>query len=182
MKNLLLYVLCSCFLLSGCAVRTYKLTRDRVDQDLSVGNRGFLMGSGMGYEAKERKPTRTTHVVEVELGSPIKLEKRSAPKPVSSDILPSSPEVKSQIEPIAPAKYAESETLTPEQNLQKYTVQKNETLQKISRKLYGTTKKWKKIYELNKEVLKGPDKIYPGQVLNVPAFEESKHEPFENLK
>ncbi|MEI6631878.1 MAG: LysM peptidoglycan-binding domain-containing protein, partial [bacterium] len=51
---------------------------------------------------------------------------------------------------------------------EKYTVGKNDTLQKISKEFYGTTKKWLKIYEANKALLKGPDKIYPGQVLSIP--------------
>ena len=32
-------VLIVVFVLSGCVVRTYQLTRDRVDQDLNAGNR-----------------------------------------------------------------------------------------------------------------------------------------------
>ena len=49
-----------------------------------------------------------------------------------------------------------------------YTVEKGDTLQKISKKVYGTSKKWHKIYELNKEKLKSPDKIKAGQKLLLP--------------
>lgn len=49
-----------------------------------------------------------------------------------------------------------------------YTVEKGDTLQKISKKFYGTTRQWKKIYEANKELLKSPDTIRPGQTLNIP--------------
>ena len=38
----------------------------------------------------------------------------------------------------------------------KYIVQKGDTLQKISKKFFGTTKKWPKLYDANKDVLKGP--------------------------
>jgi nucleoid-associated protein YgaU len=65
-------------------------------------------------------------------------------------------------------------------NIQKYTVQKGDTLQKISKKFYGTTKKWTKIYEANKDIIKGPNKIYPGQAINIPV--EPLKEPKENLK
>ncbi|MBM3255022.1 MAG: LysM peptidoglycan-binding domain-containing protein [Candidatus Omnitrophica bacterium] len=72
---------------------------------------------------------------------------------------------------------------------EKYTVGKNDTLQKISNRFYGTTKKWLKIYEANKAVLKGPDKIYPGQVLSIPIDSktsarktEALEETGENLK
>ncbi len=49
-----------------------------------------------------------------------------------------------------------------------YKVEKNDTLQKISQKFYGTTKKWMKLYNENKDVLSSPDKIYPGLVIKVP--------------
>jgi len=49
-----------------------------------------------------------------------------------------------------------------------YVVQKGDTLQKISKKFFGTTQKWTAIYEANKNVLKSPDKIRPGQKLAIP--------------
>ncbi|HAJ56142.1 MAG TPA: hypothetical protein DCL35_00035 [Candidatus Omnitrophica bacterium] len=49
-----------------------------------------------------------------------------------------------------------------------YTVEPNDTLGKISLKVYGTAKKWKKIFEANADQLKTPDKIYAGQVLKIP--------------
>ncbi len=40
-------VLTSTLALSGCVARTYNLTRDRIDQDLSSssGNRGYIKGT-----------------------------------------------------------------------------------------------------------------------------------------
>ena len=49
-----------------------------------------------------------------------------------------------------------------------YVVQKGDTLQKISNKMYGTTKRWKEIYEANKAELKSPDHIKPGQEIVIP--------------
>ena len=49
-----------------------------------------------------------------------------------------------------------------------YTVVNNDTLEKISQKVYGTTKKWKQIYDANSDKLKSPDRIYSGQVLKIP--------------
>lgn len=57
----------------------------------------------------------------------------------------------------------------------KYKVKKGQTLQDISKDVYGTTKKWKKIYEANKDKLKSPDKVYAGQVLNIPQEGAVKH-------
>lgn len=51
-----------------------------------------------------------------------------------------------------------------------YTVQKKDTLQKISSKFYGTTKKWKMLYNANTDVLKNPNKVYPGMKIKIPAL------------
>ncbi len=51
---------------------------------------------------------------------------------------------------------------------QYYVVQKGDTLQKISEKFFGTTQKWKIIYDANKHILKSPDRIRPGQKLVIP--------------
>lgn len=156
-------------LLTGCVVRTYQATKDRVDQNLTLGNRGYLMGQPSAGEEKERKMTRSTQVVEIELRSPIRFEKAksAAGETGSTETGMSDTELPAtKVEVVA---------------MQQYTVGKNDTLQKISQKFYGTTKKWKKIYNANKDKLKGPDKVYPGQVLDIPA-EDMLKEPSENLK
>jgi nucleoid-associated protein YgaU len=50
-----------------------------------------------------------------------------------------------------------------------YTVEKGDTLSGISKKMYGEANKYNQIFEANKPMLKDPDKIYPGQVLRIPA-------------
>lgn len=50
-----------------------------------------------------------------------------------------------------------------------YTVKKNDFLIKIAKKELGDDKKWRDIYELNKDIISNPNKIYPGQVLNLPT-------------
>jgi nucleoid-associated protein YgaU len=62
-------------------------------------------------------------------------------------------------------------------------VNKGDTLQKISKKFYGTTRKWNRIYKANKQVLKSQNKIYPGQVLDIPLDSSTKLiQMQENLK
>jgi len=172
------------FILSGCVVRTYRVTRDRVDQDLNIGNRGYLKGEAPAGEAKERKTTRGTQVVEVELHSPIKFERMPKAKPQETQ-----PREKTEDEEAWGNRGYITQSETPEITeptagmpaaSERYTVQKGDTLQKISNKFYGTTKKWAKIYEANKDTLKGPNKIYPGQVINIPV--EGLRETKENLK
>lgn len=50
-----------------------------------------------------------------------------------------------------------------------YTVVSGDTLSKISKEMYGDANKYNVIFEANKPMLKDPDKIYPGQVLRIPA-------------
>ena len=51
-----------------------------------------------------------------------------------------------------------------------YTVVSGDTLSKISKANYGDANKYMVIFEANKPMLKDPDKIYPGQVLRIPAL------------
>ena len=50
-----------------------------------------------------------------------------------------------------------------------YTVVSGDTLSKISKEVYGDTNQYNKIFEANKPLLSDPNKIYPGQVLRIPA-------------
>jgi nucleoid-associated protein YgaU len=50
-----------------------------------------------------------------------------------------------------------------------YTVKKGDTLSKIAKAEYGDANKYAAIFEANKPMLKHPDKIYPGQMLRIPA-------------
>jgi nucleoid-associated protein YgaU len=49
------------------------------------------------------------------------------------------------------------------------TVKSGDTLSKIAKDAYGDANAYMKIFEANKPMLKHPDKIYPGQVLRIPA-------------
>lgn len=48
-------------------------------------------------------------------------------------------------------------------------VKSGDTLSKISKDAYGDANAYMKIFEANKPMLSSPDKIYPGQVLRIPA-------------
>jgi len=52
-----------------------------------------------------------------------------------------------------------------------HTVERGDTLSKIARTYYGNAMKYPVIFEANKPMLEHPDKIYPGQVLRIPAVE-----------
>ena len=50
-----------------------------------------------------------------------------------------------------------------------YTVVAGDSLSKIAKKIYGDAGRWKEIFEANKDKIKNPDLIHPGQVLNIPG-------------
>ena len=50
-----------------------------------------------------------------------------------------------------------------------YVVVKGDSLSKIAKREYGDANKWRAIYEANKDLIKDPDLIYPGQELKVPG-------------
>ncbi len=60
---------------------------------------------------------------------------------------------------------------TGEWSSRTYTVVKGDTLSKIAKEMYGNANKYPLIFEANKPMLTDPDKIYPGQVLRIPADE-----------
>ena len=56
---------------------------------------------------------------------------------------------------------------------QTVTVKRSENLWQISRRMYGNGKRWSTIYAANKEQIRNPRSILPGQVLTVPAGDMS---------
>ncbi len=157
-------------LLSGCVIRTYTVAKDRVDQDVA-GNRGYIQGNIPAQEAaKAGKKTRDVTMVEIELRSPIKFE-RGLPKAKTATKedeelwgnlgyvsgSPTAKDIKTRRR--RGKRVAEEVTL--------YKVKKGDTLQKISMKFFGTTKKYAKICQDNKDKLKSCERIYPGQTIKI---------------
>jgi len=58
----------------------------------------------------------------------------------------------------------------PEEETEFYTVKSGDSLSKIAKKYYGNAMKYPTIFEANREVIKDPDLIYPGQVLRIPKL------------
>lgn len=50
-----------------------------------------------------------------------------------------------------------------------YTVVGGDSLSKIAKKIYGDAGRWREIFEANKDTIKNPDMIHPGQVLKIPG-------------
>lgn len=188
--------------LVGCAKRIEIVTveKERVDQDLSKGNQGFLKGtSAPDGKAQPRDTKRAYYQVTIEV--PPYAEWRDYPKTVDTELwgnrgyIYGGPQtitpkmVKKEVEseqkngkkeivlPMEdePAELSEDvELIIPEDvsatepAYSEYVVKSGDTLGKISQKTYGTSKKWQLIYNANRDIIKGPDKIYPGQKLKIP--------------
>lgn len=61
------------------------------------------------------------------------------------------------------------EARAPAANVRTYTVVSGDSLSKIASREYGDAKKWRAIYEANRDKIENPDLIHPGQVLSIPS-------------
>ena len=124
------------------------------DKVTSGGNKGYMQVK-KSYERKES-------IQEKERGNVVRL---------GSPSVSSQPQVVFQQISEKKEKYSKEKgggALIAKEGPKTYVVQKGDTLQKISDKMYGTTKRWKEIYEANKAELKSPDHIKPGQEIVIP--------------
>ena len=152
-------------LLSGCIGRTYLTERNKLDFDPITGERHA--------PTNDPKDNEKLMVWEIELN-----KKSSQPKPIATTESVSEPTTSTespQTSAITTPEPVNESSTTPavapasgDKTYTEYTIQKNDTLQKIAQKFYGTTKKWQMLYNENKDVLKGPDKVYPGLVIKIP--------------
>lgn len=62
-----------------------------------------------------------------------------------------------------------------------YVTKKGDTLWKIAKKFYGNGKKWKKIYNANKDVLKNTKPPKPGITLKIPKINNKKSDPKDHF-
>ncbi|MBE0469246.1 MAG: peptidoglycan-binding protein LysM [Methyloprofundus sp.] len=53
-------------------------------------------------------------------------------------------------------------------NIEYYIIQSGDSLSKIAKKYYNNAAEYPRIFEANKEVIKNPDLIYPGQKIRIP--------------
>jgi nucleoid-associated protein YgaU len=56
----------------------------------------------------------------------------------------------------------------PAEQVRTYTVASGDSLSKIAKREYGDADKWRAIFDANRDKIKDPDRIYPGQVLTLP--------------
>jgi LysM repeat protein len=69
-----------------------------------------------------------------------------------------------------------SSPVTISRNGDKFTIRPGDTLGTISQEVYGTPRKWRKIYNNNRELIKDPNRIYAGFTLYYTMDEEDRRE------
>lgn len=55
------------------------------------------------------------------------------------------------------------------QQVQSYVIEKGDNLSKIAKRFLGDPNRHPEIFEANREVIRHPDKIFPGQKIRIPA-------------
>jgi len=143
-----------------------KMEKPTFDKEKTVdtevkGNRGYFKGS-----APDARPKPAPKVAKkAKWAWPWgKKEKKGSvwPKEVPEGVVEAAEEVAEETEPEI------VEIVEPKFDI--YVVKKGETLSQISQKpeVYGTSKRWKEIFEANRDQISNPDKIVPGMKLRVP--------------
>jgi nucleoid-associated protein YgaU len=61
-----------------------------------------------------------------------------------------------------------SSSTAQDREVKTYTVVSGDSLSKIAKQEYGDANKWQRIFEANRDKIKNPDLIHPGQVLEIP--------------
>jgi nucleoid-associated protein YgaU len=56
----------------------------------------------------------------------------------------------------------------PAERVEYYEIKKGDTLSAVAKQFYGKASEYTKIFEANRELIKDPNKIYPGQKIRIP--------------
>ena len=126
------------------------------DEELD-GNRGYLQQKG--YQPAPKVSSLTQEFdAEMEAAEPAVLEEDFAQEAIE------------QLEPIVTAESQTAKEPVKETLFEEYVIQKGDTLQSIAAKpnVYGKSSKWVKIYDANKDVIKNPNRVYPGLKIRIP--------------
>ncbi|MBF0483519.1 MAG: LysM peptidoglycan-binding domain-containing protein [Candidatus Omnitrophica bacterium] len=185
--------LSACSATKGVEVRAFIDDRERVDQSLTDGNSGYLLGSASAAELnKEREKTRKVFVMEVTKpakgvdqkfyeydyqtvkGQPAGAQNTEPVKPETPVVVNEEPKLNlpnfDEMQPVSKSKKEEPIVAQSmgDGTYTEYVVEKDDTLQKIAMKFYQSNKKWYKIYQFNKDTIKNPDRLKAGLKIKIP--------------
>jgi nucleoid-associated protein YgaU len=167
--------------------RFYAEDRPRVDQEMK-GNFGYIMGTPQPEDRSDFKNTRRVYVLEVvhNVEEALKMEevKIEPYVPAPSQKLPPVRQQQERPEWSRPVALPPLDEVRPArtETYEDYVIQEGDTLQKISKNFYGSYSQWTKIYDVNKDVLKDPNRIRAGITIRIPLTGEAPGAPAENLK
>jgi len=137
---------------------------EKIHKQLTQGMPGMISGLKVDFDdgvvtlAGECDTARSKRVATLTAGN-IK-----GVKAVHADALT----VRAAAAPAAVAAAAPSAATAEEEPGEYYTIKSGDTLSGIAKKHLGNAMAYKKIFEANREVIKDPDKIYPGQKIFIP--------------
>ncbi|MGD8978230.1 MAG: LysM peptidoglycan-binding domain-containing protein [Gammaproteobacteria bacterium] len=135
---------------------------ENIQKQLSQGMPGMISDLKVGFDdgvvtlAGECDCARTKRVATLTAGN------NQGVKAVNADALTVKAAAAAPAEAAAPAAAAEEEPG------EYYTIQSGDTLSGIAKKHLGDAMAYTKIFEANREVIKDPNKIYPGQKIFIP--------------
>jgi nucleoid-associated protein YgaU len=69
---------------------------------------------------------------------------------------------------VAEVKAGDISAPQPQQEVEFYEIRIGDTLSAIAKRFYGKSNLYPRIFEANREVIKNPDLIYPGQKIRIP--------------
>jgi nucleoid-associated protein YgaU len=124
-------------------------------QNLNIDNNKLFIRGEASSQAAKNKVWDQIKLIDPnyqDLTADITVNENAASQPASSG---------------APAQ--QSAPQTGQHSGETYTVQPGDTLSGISKRFYGNAGQYMKIFEANKDKLKNPDEIKPGQQLLIPA-------------
>ena len=77
---------------------------------------------------------------------------------------------KGKEKPVKPRPAPDTQPPVPEKAAapRTYTIKSGDSLSKIAKQYYGNAQDWQKIYQANKDKIKNPDLIHPGQTIIIP--------------
>lgn len=136
-----------------------------IDSDLLIFYIRDVLGGvvGEGYE----NPNGSGRIT---IGSLSETEEEPTPEEPETPVTPETPEEPEEPEtPAQPEEPAQPEDSQEAEEPLSYTVKTGDNLSYIARSVLGSANRWNEIYAINKDVIKNPNYIYAGQVLQLPA-------------
>lgn len=86
----------------------------------------------------------------------------------SSDAMEKAVLIAGNVQGVADVDIAGLDAPAPADNIEYYTIQSGDTLSKVAKNFLGDPMAYTAIFEANREVIKDPDLIYPGQKIRIP--------------